>query len=363
MTTVTGDPTSLEGYTADTALLVASMRDAVAGCQEAISRFNSAGPNHLGTTIPDLTPLIDADLDLLAQIDRAPAAFAFALRNLDTLSFETDPWLRTHLTSEEWFDALSAAWLNDPLAPPDELVADARRLADTSVDLPWDQGWGPWASEKVSDPLWWSTTAIGGAATSVDEVYKRLAVPVRGYYRGSTYVAPHARWRPGLAPRLKPVLGPASTWRRLAPWARRIGIAGGVVPGIEQTARDWNDPTLTTGDRIARTGTTTLLEGGVGVAGGFAGAQAGATAGAFIGTLIFPGPGTAIGGVIGAVSGGIAGGFLGSEVGELINDNVQGAVEVLGDGVDAGLELGGKALDTLGDVGGGIVDGIDSLFG
>lgn len=363
MTTISGDAASLEGYTDDTALLVAFMRDAVADCDEVITRFNSARPNDLGNVIPDVTTLIDADLDLLAEIDRAPAAFAFALRNLDTLSFETDPWLRTHLTSQEWFDALSAAWLNDPLAPTDDLVADAQRLADTSINLPWDKGWGRWASEKVSDPLWWSTTAIGGAATSVDEVYKRLAVAVSGYYRGSTYVAPHARWRPGLAARLNPVLGPASTWRCLAPWARRIGIAGGTVPGIEQAVRDWNDPTLTTGDRIARTGTTTALEGGFGIGGGIAGAKLGGAGGAAIGTLIFPGPGTVIGGAIGAVGGGIIGGLAGSDFGGFINDNVQGGVELLGDGIDAGLEFGGEALDRLGDVGGGIVDDIGSLFG
>lgn len=362
MTTIGGDPARLEDYSQDAVRMMTSMVDAVADGAEAIARFNAARPNDLGSTIPDIAPLVEADLDLLAQIDRAPEAFAFALRNLDTLDLATNPLLRIQLTSEEWLDALSAAWLNDPDAPLDDLVADAESLADRSLKLPWDRGWGAWGSEKANDPLWWSTSGIGGAATSVDEVYKRLAVAVSGYYRNGTFVAPHARWRPGLAPRLNPVLGGASNWRRLAPWARRVAVAGALVPGAEQIIKDWNDPTLSTGDRIARTGTTTLLEGGGGIAGGIGGAKLGGMGGAAIGTMIFPGPGTLIGGAIGAIGGGIVGGLVGSEVGGFINDNIQGGVEALGDGIDAGLEFGGDALDTMGDGLDALGDGIGGLF-
>lgn len=373
MSTVLGDPGRLEAYTEATVRAVPAALHAVARYGAAVRAYNAAAPNDLGTTVNDNSTPIGAQLDLLAELDRAPAAFAFALRHLDRLQLDDGIWLRARTTQQEWFDALTEAWLDDPYAPVDQLLDDARRSLDTSLRWPWNGGA---LRTDPTTPQWWSGTAIGTAATAVDKVWREWGVGVRGHHRGGGWVAPHGRWRPGWADRLNPRIGRATTWRRVLPYARWTGRALPLVPGVLQLVDDLDDPTLTTGDRIARTATTTVLEGGGGVAGGVAGAKLGAV----IGTAVAPGVGT----VVGAVAGGVLGGMAGSEVGGWISDNVQGLVEEAGDALDAVSDWGGDALDTVtdwgddaldtatgwggdavdaaSDLGGDLLDGLGDLF-
>jgi hypothetical protein len=125
--TISGDPQRLEGYTSETAGAVGRMRDAVADAADAIAALNAAWPKDLRSSVPDPTPAIAADLDRLTELNRAPAAFA--LRHLDTLSLAVDVGLPGRLTDGEWLEELATAWLADPYAPSDELVAAAGRHA------------------------------------------------------------------------------------------------------------------------------------------------------------------------------------------------------------------------------------------
>ncbi|MGH8905298.1 MAG: hypothetical protein ACRD0K_01975 [Egibacteraceae bacterium] len=133
------------------------------------------------------------------------------------------------------------------------------------------------------------------------------------------------------------------------------------MPGIDQIVKDWNDPTLTTGDRLARAGAATVLDGGLGFAGGAAGVWAGAAAGAAIGS-VFPGPGTVVGGVIGGIVGGVSGGIIGGEVGQNIRENVGGAVDWAGERIDDAIEFGEDVIGAIGDAGEAALSRIGGLF-
>jgi len=109
-----------------------------------------------------------------------------------------------------------------------------------------------------------------------------------------------------------------------------------VLAGAGQAMEDADDASLTTGDRVARVGMTTLWEGGGGVVGAYVGAA--------VGQALIPIP------VVGAVIGGAVGGWIGGEVGGAVNDNVAGATEALGNTVDDALDLGGDLLDSMGDL-------------
>lgn len=99
-------------------------------------------------------------------------------------------------------------------------------------------------------------------------------------------------------------------------WSRALGVVGGVVSGgfaaWDRWDSDASDPSLSTGERVARAAVDGVATG----AGAGLGGWGGAAAGMAIGTAIFPGVGTVIGGAIG----GIVGGGLGSTVGGWLAD-------------------------------------------
>jgi hypothetical protein len=348
---VFGDPDRLEAFTAEASPAVGPARAAIGDYRDAVRALHLAGPNDLGTHLADLSPIVEAELDLLQELDRAPAAFAFALRHLDEL--RTGPWSRVRLTDLDRVEALATAWLHAPGAGDRELVDAARARLDTSLVLPWHEG-GGWTADPTS-PSWWAATTIGAADRTVQEVWKQWGVEVRGHYRGGRWVDAHGRWRPGWADRLNGRVGPASAWRTVRPWTRLAGRALPVVPGVQQYLGDRDDAGLTTGDRIARTTSAVALEGGAAAVGGSIGATKGFAAGAAIGTMIVPGVGTAVGGVVGAVVGGVVGGGIGAEAGRVAKDNVGGLVSAAGSGVDA-------VLDTVTDVGGSVVSSVRGWF-
>lgn len=338
---VRGDPDRLEAYTDDALAALAPARDAVEDYADAAATFNTAGPNDLGSSLDDLAPSLRAELDLLEALDAAPAAFAFALRHLDELSV-SDGWAWAHVGDLEWFEALTRARLDLPGASDQDVVDAARRSLDLSWEWPWSNGFASWGQDRLTSPPWWATSSIGAATDSIKVVDEKLLQRVSGYQRGSTWVASYPRWRGGTAELMNRVVT-ARTFSRIAPWARRVGWLGPPLAGLGQFLEDWEDPSLTTGDRIARTGAATVLDGGVGLAGASIGGALGAAAGTFL--IPIPGVGTAIGGVVGAV----AGGFIGAEMGQNIRQNVAGVIDWSGDRIDTLLEWGGDAAGWTGD--------------
>jgi hypothetical protein len=348
---VFGDPDRLEAFTAEVTPTVPEARRAVEDYGAAVAAYVAAGPNDLGAGLEDLSRVIVPELDLLREVDQAPAAFAFALRNLDHLRGGIVDGVR--ITDMERFEALAAARLQHPDADPWAVIQTAEASVDESWILPWDDRYS-WSADPTS-PAWWTTTAIGTAQRTVRDVWRTWGVSVSEHYRGETFVGAHGRWRPGWADRLNPTIGSASSWRRALPYARVANRALPFLPGVDQYVQDRGDTTLTTGDRVARVTTTTALEGGGGVVGGAAGAKGGALVGAAIGTAIVPGVGTAVGGVVGGIGGAVGGGIVGAEIGSTINQNVQGAVSAAGEGID-------RAIDTLTDVGGSVTSTVSGWF-
>jgi hypothetical protein len=232
-------------------------------------------------------------------------------------------------------------------------VEEALAGLDTSPILPWHDE-GSWAADP-SSPLWWTTTSIGAAERTVTEVWSRLGVEVRGHYRSGTWVDAHGRWRAGQAGPLNARIGPAQRWRRAQPWARRSGRFLPGLPGVLQYLEDQDDPSLTTGDRLARASSAVVLESGGAFVGGAAGVKVGAIAGAAAGTAV-PVVGTAVGAVVGAVVGGLIGSGVGAELGNTAKDNLRGAIGSAGRRID-------PVIDAVTDVGGSVVSSVRSWFG
>jgi len=167
---VRGVPSRLEGYTQAT---TPTLGPTVAGVEEysaAIKVFNAAEPNDLGTYLIDHGENLEGDLDALGDLDAKPAAFAFALRQLDRgegffeILFKMagtalaalrgeepptePPWLST--SDMELFDALVDAKLGLPSAS-DQAVLDgaaselgreyAARLREAGLDDPSASQW------------------------------------------------------------------------------------------------------------------------------------------------------------------------------------------------------------------------------
>ena len=345
---VTGDPARLEAFTQDMVPLVDRAREAVEAYSHALAAFNSAQPNDLGTHIGDASPLIAGNLDLLEEIDRAPEAFAFGLRHLDANPHQV------RVGDEQWFDALVRVRLQDPDAGLDA-AADA---LDTSWSWPWEDGVGDWLLGSASSPGFWAGTPIGAALSTVEQLAEHLVVPVRAHTNAGNSVRQHHRWKAGWADRMNRL----SSANRVARVAGPAKWTGRLLPGVGASAlqihQDWGDESLSMGDRIARTTSAAVVEGGAGALG--------ALGGAALGTLVAPGVGT--------VGGGVAGGVAGGEVGSHLLDNMQGGVDRFGEGLDwvgeqvgstvtGALELGSNALDTMADVGGGAVDAVSGWFG
>jgi hypothetical protein len=356
MSRVFGDPERLEAYTAEVTPTVGEARGSVEDYRTTVLAFNAAGPNDLGTSLVDLAQVVLPDLDHLHELDQAPAAFGFALRHVDQLRDGLGN--RIQLTDLERFEALAAARMNDPDGAPDAVVAAASDSLEVGIRWPWDDE-GSWAADPTS-AQWWTTTALGVGRTTIKETWERLGVDVRRHYRGTTRIDVHGRWRPGYADQLNRTIGRATSWQRAYRYTRPLGRVLPFLPGVDQAMEDRHDPSLTTGQRIARTGSRTALEGGLGAAGAWGGAAGGAVVGATIGSAV-PVVGTAIGGAAGAIVGGIGGGVIGTEVGSTINDNVQGAVQTLGDGIDGAIDLGSQAIDSVTDVGSAAVSSVSDL--
>lgn len=124
MAEVKGVPDLLEPYTDDTLPTLPPVRDALERYRAALAAFNAAEPNDLGTTLDDRSPDLEATLDQLDVLDRIPAAFAAALRQLDT-TFEPGAAAPGATLAAQGGDQLNAL-IRDHIAP-DPFAPDADR--------------------------------------------------------------------------------------------------------------------------------------------------------------------------------------------------------------------------------------------
>jgi len=83
MEQVRGVPELLDAYSEHTLATLERVREVLDRCAEAVAAFNAADPNDLGTTIVDRSADLLGTIDALELLDRIPAAFAAALRDLD----------------------------------------------------------------------------------------------------------------------------------------------------------------------------------------------------------------------------------------------------------------------------------------
>lgn len=269
----------------------------------------------------------------------ASAAYA------DHLETVVLPWLRQIHTALE----LAARTLGEQAGQQRDASADGGYL--TPPLPPGDCADPAWArsawNRRLEDAVDATGHATGATVTIVDEVGKRT-VRIDGYTRADgTQVRGHARWPQGTADRMRH-LGSATVWREAMehPATRTIGrTAPWAFAGATQTIEDWEDPTLTRGDRIARTGSAVALEGGGAVVGGLAGAKAGALIGAGVGSVV-PGVGTAVGGIVGGIVGALGVGYLGGQAGAYVHEHVaDDLIDDLGDRVDVWLGDAPATLD------------------
>lgn len=106
---VRAEPARLEAYTEGTATRVDEALSALDRYRQAVATFNAATPNDLGTGLEDLSTGVEATLVALRVLDELPAAYASALRALDTSGAlvlaasadEVDAHLREHADSME----------------------------------------------------------------------------------------------------------------------------------------------------------------------------------------------------------------------------------------------------------------------
>lgn len=83
MEQVGGVPELLDAYSEGTLPALDRVRAALGDYAEAVAVFNAAEPNDLGSVVADQSPDVLDAVDALEILDRLPAAFAAALRDLD----------------------------------------------------------------------------------------------------------------------------------------------------------------------------------------------------------------------------------------------------------------------------------------
>jgi hypothetical protein len=238
---------------------------ALSGVGEAIDRYRAArhaalqAPSDLTIDLDDRSHEADDLLATLTVVDRLPAAFADALRILDTGNAELHralPQLRSTADGHT-LAALAYGRVAYPAASDAELLTAAiTGVAPSALDR---------ADHHLLDDVpWW-----GRAASAADGI--RLPDP-------------------GAAPR----------WARFARPVKGVaGPAGYGLAGLEQWLADAGEHNLTTGHRLARGATAAGVDGLAAAGVGAAGAAAG---------LVVGGPVGALGGAVaGAEAGGRAG--------------------------------------------------------
>lgn len=320
---IQGDPTVLEALADELLATLPTLTAATREYQEALAAFCVAEPNSLGgPQLADLGAELDTIYWDLERLDVVPRTFARGLLAADRFAYE----------------------------------------AGGAV---WDR-----AADRFTDPLWVGGNLVGFGLGAPAALGKWATAP-NTHIDGRTLkpIGPARVWDDA---RLERLPGRADTWYK---WGRRAGrgvsVAGFALAGTSRYLQDRNDPTLTIGDRVARTGGAMATEGVGGLAGGAAGAKIGAGLG------IAGGP---LGMAAGAVIGGVIGGAIGSGAGGMLFDATEGVWDSMGDGldglgawgsdvasdaalVDSALERGGEMLDSANDALSSAGDALSGLFG
>jgi len=123
-TRVAGEPDRLEAYTEATQKTIGPVRDSLDDYKAAINALLSAVPNDFGTAgVGDRGRRLASILDGLAELDAKPAAFAFALRQLDRSGAQALSTLDTRM-----FHALAKARQDMPFAAPEDVHNHALQI-------------------------------------------------------------------------------------------------------------------------------------------------------------------------------------------------------------------------------------------
>jgi hypothetical protein len=266
------DVDALDAYTRRTLGALPPVRAAIDRYRVAWARVIDASSDVV-IDLDDRSAALQHRLDLLDHVDRLPAAFAAALRDLDQDSVDRMGAASTGQASGSdtavamlAHAEVAAARDLDPVDPRDDALAALRLPRDARDTAAWD--------------------AVGLAADTAEQVA----------LHGNGAVAQRLRT-------LRVVSGP-------------MGFV--LTPAI-QYLDDRSDPTLTTGDRVVGIAATTVYEGVGGAAGAAKGRvlTAGIVRGAGLGSRA---------GKVGLIAGGIVGGVAGSRHGEA-QRNRRSAVE------------------------------------
>lgn len=287
----------------------------------------------------DPTPEETARYDRLLALYRDLRDRAFEARDLERAAHDRLARAVGDITAD---NALISFLKDAGLLPPDWTAAGLGGFAAGSVLT--GLGW------RAS---WLTRVSLGRFAPRVNGAF----APIGNGWFGNRWFGPNtwralndANWtaRPYQA-------GSYARWSTAGKWVGRAGVVVSFgVSAYDQWQADADDPTLSTGERVARAGTV----GATTAAGGWAGAWAGAQVGGMIGTAVGGPVGTVVGGAIGGIVGGVIGSGVGQAAGQWVVDQADEWGAAIGDAWDAA----GDALADAGDaIGGALSDAGDAL--
>lgn len=336
---ISGDPDRLEAYSEATQALIGPQRNSIDEYAAAIRALLTAEPNGFGTgDVADRSAALHTLVDGFEQLDSQPAAFAFALRELDRTGRDVLSTINV-----EMFDALVQARSEMPFAAPQDVVERAdhyRAMRDLWNILNWRYYWPdlsnllhPTSDEFGAVPLGIGSYLLEGYGSGVQlhlpsGVVHRPTVVTFTLTDGRTVTSrallldrEFSLQTLGRGLRVDPVMPPK--------WA--TGAAKGVTAlgvgltiygaGAKQWQRDEVErPEIGSGERLARAGGQAAVEGVPAAAGGLYLGMKGAAVGAA--ACSWSGPGALVCGGVGAV----AGGFLGSKAGAWAGRQVKASV-------------------------------------
>jgi hypothetical protein len=254
-------------------------------------------PSELALDLDDRRGEGDDLVATLASIDQVPAAFAFALRELDGGDLRLPGILST--SNHQAAAAFAATRMSHPYASPQDVreLANGREARDPRT-APEPMREGPADTEApgvlaspsvrrdgaVDEVVHWLgvTSTVAGAAVTYLEARDELAA-----------VAGHG----GRAAGTRGVTGAS---RAVAVAKKAGGRVGVVLPAVEQYLADAGDHNLTTGQRVVRVGGVAAIDAPL--------AGVGAAVGGATGLALTLHP-------AGAVAGGLAGGGMGAGTG------------------------------------------------
>lgn len=241
---IRADPARLEAYSEDTAPALARACDAVEAYREALTAFNAAEPNDLGSHLTDRSATIIAALQGLAALDELPAAFAAALRQLDTAYDPAAPRAQV-LTAEDplaFYGAAAAHLLLDRLPP----LRDIGRWLDQERNRLGKLGeWFADLPEAVELVLEDVTTVVRRTVIIVEEATENA-------WRRAILTADELqhvvrRWSVSID---------LAEIRRAAPYLKKLGAFGDAATGAfaawDQWDTDATRPDLTSTERALR---------------------------------------------------------------------------------------------------------------